>query len=76
MNEKNLQILKDYYKKNNDKVNGMKLKKWLENEQPEIKNDLENLLSKYPNLTKIANIIGCLVHDISLDSFKCKICGK
>ena len=57
MTDKNLQILKDYYKKNNNKVNGMKLKKWFENEHPEIKNDLENFLLKYPNLTKISNIM-------------------
>lgn len=76
MENKNLQILKDYYESNNNKVNGMKLKKWFENEHPEIKIELENLLTKHQNLTNIANIAGCLIHNIPLNSFKCKVCGK
>ena len=68
--------LKNYYKENDNKVNGMKLKKWLNNEHPEIKESLENELMIYPNLTNISNIIGCIVHEIPLDSFKCRICGK
>ena len=76
MTDKNLQILKNYYLENNNKVNGMKLKKWFENEHPEIKIELENLLTKHQNLTNIANIAGCLIHNIQLNSFKCKTCGK
>ena len=68
--------LKNYYKENDNKVNGMKLKKWLNNEHPEIKESLENELMIYPNLTNISNIIGCIVHGIPLDSLKCRICGK
>ena len=70
-----LETLKQYYKENNGNVNGMKLKVWLKT-HTEVKNYLQNQLKLHPNLTCISNIVGCLVNDIDLNSFKCETCGK
>ena len=70
-----IETLKQYYKENNGNVNGMKLKVWLKT-HTEVKNYLQNQLKLHPNLTCISNIVGCLVNDIDLNSFKCETCGK
>jgi hypothetical protein len=75
MNANEVRILKEYYEEHNNKVNGMKLKKWFE-QHNDVKQYLEEELKSHPNLTNISNIIGCLVNDIDLNSFNCKVCGK
>ena len=75
MDYKLIEQMKKFYIENNKKPNAMSLKKFLETNN-NIKIYLERLLTVNKNLTKISNIFLCLVNDISLDSFKCKTCGK
>lgn len=70
-----LEKIKEFYKSANNKINGMKFKKWL-SENKEIHNYLINELNKHKNLTSISNIAYCIANDILLDSFKCKTCSK
>ena len=75
MNNEYLEKLKHFYKENNYKVNGMKLKKWFES-NPLIYTELNNIFNKNKYLTKITNLMWFLVHDIDYTKFKCKVCNK
>jgi hypothetical protein len=64
-----------FYTDSNKQLNGMKFKKWI-NANLDIKLYLEKELDLHKNLNKISNIFICIVNDIDLNSFICKICGK
>ncbi len=67
--------IKEFYKLNDNKINGMKFKKWL-NDNSDIKIYLEKELNNHLNLVNITNIAYCIANDILLDNFICKTCGK
>lgn len=75
MKQEYLDKLKQLYKENNNKVNGMKLKKWFEN-NPTIYKEINDIFNKNKYLTKITNLMWFLVNDIDYTKFKCKVCNK